>query len=110
MTKITIFIDADNGSSESAKIEHMLTDFFYKNEYRHAGFGKLARLPWGLSKAEDEPTVEFVHSPPPAAVAPSASISTLDIVVDSTQVKEATKALNDLADAAARARQAIEAL
>lgn len=101
MTKITIFIDADNGSSESAKIEHMLTDFFYKNEYRHAGFGKLARLPWGLSKAEDEP---------PAAVAPSASISTLDIVVDSTQVKEATKALNDLADAAARARQAIEAL
>lgn len=109
MTKITIFIDADNGSSESAKIEHMLTDFFYKNEYRHAGFGKLARLPWGLSKAEDEPTVEFVHGKP-AAVAPVASISTLNIAVDSSQVEEAIKAMNDLADAAARARQAIEAL
>lgn len=40
----------------------------------------------------------------------AASISTLDIAVDSTQVKEATKALNDLTDAAVRARRAIEAL
>ena len=49
--------------------------------------------------------VEFITRTTPAA-----SISTLNIAIDSSQVKEATKALNDLADAAACARQAIEAL
>lgn len=49
--------------------------------------------------------IEFVDRTP---VAPP--VAQLGIAVDTTQVKGATKALNDLADAAVRAQQAVKAL
>lgn len=89
MSRTKVIVEGPK-ASEMARIKN-----FLENTWK---FGPL--LPRDLRGFD----VEFIER------TPTAHVATLGIDVETTPIKEATKALNDLAEAAARARQAIKAL